>query len=524
VRHPDRHPSLVPSVAMRLTPLRLLALATLLRLAVAAWLPLGIDESYAVVVSRTLTLSYFDHPPAVFWLTYLATTLGGESAIAVRWPFVALFAATCWMLFRLTARLFGERAGFWALCSAQLIPVFSLSSGSWALPDGPLLAASVAAALALTHAIPLRGVEGEPLRTHVGWAPWIALGLALGAAGLSKYHAVLLGLGIAGFLVTDVEARQWLRRPQPWVALLIAVVCAAPVLLWNAQHDWVSFRFQGTRASGGGGAITALLQNLAGQAGYVLPWFWAPLILLLFRALRTGPRDRFTWYCCCLGALPVLLFTMVSLGGRPGLPHWPAPGFFMLLPLLGAAIARWEQRSPTRAIARMRGAAAVFVLLVSLVASHAATGWLAAFVPSLRRRDPAFELLEYRTLRDTLTGMRLLPRASYVATTDWLRGAKVGYALGPIVPILVLNDDARHFAFSVDASPLIGRNGVLLVKRDASLSEAEMWHTTEPYLTMFDTIRYVRTVPVLRGADTALSVGVFETINLRQAYRRSTVR
>jgi hypothetical protein len=45
------------------TAARTIVIATLLRLLIAAVLPLGIDESYAVVVSRRLTLSYFDHPP-----------------------------------------------------------------------------------------------------------------------------------------------------------------------------------------------------------------------------------------------------------------------------------------------------------------------------------------------------------------------------------------------------------------------------------------------------------------------------
>jgi 4-amino-4-deoxy-L-arabinose transferase-like glycosyltransferase len=509
------------------TAVRIIVIATLLRLLVAAALPLGIDESYAVVVSRRLTLSYFDHPPAVFWLTHLAAQLGGESPFAVRWPFVALFAVTSWVLFRLASRLFGTRAALWTVIAAQLIPVFSLSSGSWTLPDGPLLFASVAAALALTYAVPLvsahTGVT-DPPRLHADALPhssanlaWVALGLALGLAGLSKYHAVLLGVGVAAFLLTDATARHWLTRPQPYLALLIAVVCVTPVIVWNAQHDWISFRFQAGRASGGGGALTALLQNLAGQAGYIFPWFWIPLIVLLVRGIRRGPVDRATWICCCLGALPVVVFTLASLGGRPGLPHWPAPGFFLLLPLLGAAIARWEVRRGARVARRMRTAAIVYVALLSVVVSHAATGWVANVVPSLRRRDPAFELLEYRTLRDTLTTSGLLRPARYIATTDWIRGSKIGYALGAALPTLVLNADARHFPFASNVRELNGADGLLLLKLDSPGSPAEMWHAVEPLLSVFDTVRFERTIPVLRGADTALTVGVFVTRGLRAA-------
>jgi Dolichyl-phosphate-mannose-protein mannosyltransferase len=487
--------------------LRLIGVATALRLAAAAILPLGVDESYAVVVSRTPSLSYFDHPPAVFWLARAAGALGGESPIALRWPFVMLFALTSWLLYRLTARLFSPRAGFWAVVAAQCIPVFSLSSGSWVLPDGPLLCASVAAALALSVAAEVPTAAS----THPtpGWTVWLLLGMALGVAGLSKYHAALFGAGAIIFVLTDATARRTLARPQPYVAVAIAACCVAPVFIWNAAHDWASFRFQAGRAASQGSMITALLQNLAGQAGYILPWFWGTLVVLLARGLRGGPRHRAVWFCCCLGALPVFVFTLASLGGRAGLPHWPAPGFFMLLPLLGAAIARWEERAPAVAMRRMRLAAGVFVGLVVIVVSHASTGWVARLVPSLHRRDPAFELLTYRSLQDTLRVGGTLSRARYVATTDWMRGAKIGYALGPDVAMMVLNPDARHFRYVVDTAALTGADGLVLMPVRMPLDTAAMRESIAPYQENFDALRFVRTIPVLRGADTAITVALF---------------
>ena len=504
--------------------IRIIGIATGLRLAVAALLAFGLDESYTAVVARGLSLSYFDHPPAVFWLAHAAAAIGGESPLAMRWPFVMLFAITSWLLFQLTSRLFNSRAGVWAVLAAQLIPVFSLSAGSWVLPDGPLLCASIGAALALSYAVPVAAAR-EPDETRPGtWVSWIALGVTLGCAGLSKYHAALLGAGVATFMVTDASARRWLTRPQPYVAVLIAMASVIPVFVWNAQHDWISFRFQAGRATGGGSPITALLQNIAGQAGYLLPWFWMPLAVLLFRGLRTGPRDRATWLCCCLGVAPVVVFTLASLGGRPGLPHWPAPGFFMLLPLLGAAIARWEVRAAVTAHRRMRAAGLVYVALLTIVVTHAATGWMALLVPTLHRADPAFELLEYRSLRDTLMAHGILQPATFVATTDWIRGAKIGYALGPARPVLLLNDDARHFPFTVDLRPIIGTDGVLLTKLARNETEVEMWIAAQPYLALFDTLRFEGTVPVLRGADTALTVGVFRAKGLRQGWPAAPVR
>ncbi len=501
--------------------IRVILLATALRLLIAAVLPLGVDESYAAVVSRTLSLSYFDHPPAVFWITHAAATLGGESPLALRWPFVLLFALTSWLLFRLAARLFGERAGLWALISAQIIPVFSLSGGGWVLPDGPLLCASVAAALALAWAVPVPETADNEVKTKA-WQHWLLVGIALGLAGLSKYHTALLGAGMLAFMASDARARRWFTRVEPYAALLLAGLCVLPVFIWNAQHDWISFRFQGARANGAGNPLNSLLQNIAGQAGYLLPWFWVPLVLLLVRGIRTGPRDRAVWFCICLGAPPVLVFTLASLGGRAGLPHWPAPGYFLLLPLLGAAIARWERRRPAIARRRMTAAAGVYAALVTVVVTHAATGWVATLVPSLRARDPAFELLEYRSLRDTLTATGLLQPAQFIASTDWLRGSKIGYALGAGHPLLVFNDDMRHFAFATDVAPLLGNDGVVLMKVPPTMPADSVRASAIAYAPLFDSLRFVRTVPVLRGADTALTLGVFSGTRLRRAWQAPT--
>jgi hypothetical protein len=49
----------------------LLILVTLAaRLLFAALLELGIDESYMVAAGRTLQLSYFDHPPIAWWMSW----------------------------------------------------------------------------------------------------------------------------------------------------------------------------------------------------------------------------------------------------------------------------------------------------------------------------------------------------------------------------------------------------------------------------------------------------------------------
>src|SRR5881394_1337698 len=65
------------------------------RVVLAAVLGLGVDESYEVVMSRVVSLGYFDHPPLSFWIPALAARLtGSEHRVLLRVPFILLFAAT----------------------------------------------------------------------------------------------------------------------------------------------------------------------------------------------------------------------------------------------------------------------------------------------------------------------------------------------------------------------------------------------------------------------------------------------
>ena len=485
------------------------------RVILAATIGLGVDESYEVVVSRALSWGYLDHPPLSFWMASVVAKLAhSENRVLLRLPFILTFAGTTWLMWKLTARLYGERAGMFAALLLNLAPVFSLSTGGWILPDGPLDCAMVAAALGLTHVL----LEPNP-KHALRW--WLLAGAATGIALLSKYHGAFLLLGTTAFVITRREARAWLKRPEPYVAAIVALAFFAPVVFWNAQHGWVSFRFQGGRAiPTHGNHLTSLLQNLAGQAGYLLPWIWVPLVYQAYRALRAGPRDGARWLLLCLGAGPVVAFTLISLGGNPGLPHWPAPGYLLLLPLVGDAAARRESRGSRERVQLRRGlvaAAIAFVALTAIAASDVATGWMARAEPSwFTRGDPSLEAYDWSDLRPELLARGLLANARpVVAGTHWIEAAKIGYAMGPDVPVLCLSGDPRHFYYLNPPARFIGRDVLILVRVPAG---GLTWNVRQEYAPYFAAVDSAGTVPIRRGGRVAFTVAVYRATRMRAPY------
>jgi 4-amino-4-deoxy-L-arabinose transferase-like glycosyltransferase len=434
------------------------------RLLFAAALGLGIDESYMVAAGRHLQLSYFDHPPLAWWLAWAAAHLAkSEAPIVVRLPFILLFVLTTWLMYRLTALLFDRRAGLWAAIVLNLAPVLGVTSASWVLPDGPLYAALLGAALCLAAAQAATG--------RAAWGWWLGAGIGAGLALLSKYSAALSMLGAFAFLLSEPGARRWLARPHPYVAGVVALLMFVPVLMWNARHGWVSFHFQMGRA-GGRFATFGPLMALGGAALYFLPWIWLPLVHCGFQALRRGPADAKGWLCLCLAAPPIAFFTTVALWSRV-LPHWAAPGYLLLVPLLGATLERWRRAGrPVRGW--LAATAAVVLFVTGLVASAARFDWLprAASIAALGK-DPLVAVVDWTSLDAELGARGLLDRPRLVvAAIRWLDAGKIDYALGGRVPVLCLGPDPRQYGLTAPLADYAG-DDVLIVAPGRSLVEIE---------------------------------------------------
>jgi 4-amino-4-deoxy-L-arabinose transferase-like glycosyltransferase len=471
-------------------------IAVFFRLGFAAVTGLGIDESYMVAASDHFAASYFDHPLASWWLELGARWLtGSESPIVVRTPFVVLSAVSSWLLHRLTDRLYGPRAAFWAVLAYSISPVFSLAFGSWVLPDGPLDAALLAVSYALARAV------GVPDRPAPAW--WLAAGFFAGLALLSKYSAVLTLAGALVFLLTDKAARRQLRGWRPWTGGLLAVVMFSPVVWWNLGHHWQSFSYQSSRAAGLRLNFAAPFSIWGGEALFLLPWLWLPMVSLLAAALRRGPAERRGWLLACLGVSPVVLFAVVGIWSSTKiLYHWATPGYLLLLPMLGDWAARWRWRC-----LRNTAAAASAILLASaavLIAAEEDFG----LIPNLDLlfppgKSPLLQAVDWDSLRPEI----LSRPVAAVAALRWYDAGKISYALRGKMPVTVFGPQPHQFGLSVPPASFVGKD-VLLVAMPGDASAI-----TEEYAPYFKILipagaltvthdgRVLMVIPVLLGKD-----------------------
>lgn len=484
-----------------------LMLGTAAARCVFAWaLGLGVDESYMIAAGRRFDWSYFDHPPLAWWLSRAATVVfDTEAAPVARLPFILLFALTTWLMYRLTARLFTPRAGFWAAVALNVSPVFGVTTASWVLPDGPLDCALVAFAFCFHRAL---GAD----RGRAAWIWWLAAGAMAGFAMLSKYSAGLVLIGAPPYLLSRAAGRRWLVRAEPWVAGLLALALFSPVVIWNAKHGWASFAFQSGRA----GATAkfhpwAPLVTLGGESLFLLPWIGLALLWLFVRALLRGPREPRGWMLACLAAGPVIAFALVaSWAGNRMLFHWAAPGYLMLFPVLGAWLADTGPAWPRRGLV---ASAVLIAVMVLAGGAQARWNWWAALVGDFAPgKDPFLEALDWTDLGPQLSARGLDgPDGPVIAGIRWHDAGKLGYALGRDRPVICLGDDPRQFGVTSPAAAQAGRDVLILAPRGT------LARIRDGYGRWFEGVEEVAPFEIRHAGRPALVIPAFLARGLRVA-------
>jgi 4-amino-4-deoxy-L-arabinose transferase-like glycosyltransferase len=366
--------------------------STILRAIIAETTGLTDTEAYYAGWARAPALSYYDHPPLVAWTTWLVGHIAGSltEAATVRMGPVLYATAFYVLLYRLGARLFSPRAGYFAVTLVTLIPVFFFTG--FLLNPEALLAPLWTLFLLLL--LDLRD-KGEP------WRP-IVLGAVVGVAFLAKYTAVLAVPVTLLYVSASRDARPWLRRPSFYVGGLVALAISIPVLVWNALREWPSLQLHlSERMEVGAGESLAHALWRVGSAQLL---YFQPLILpalgvvLGYTAVRSRKDARYRFLLAA--SLPVLGFLLTMMvRAADSEPHWTMMGYMPLAIAAGGLLDESEGslRRVTHAI--YRGALLLSVLGLSLYAAHAYSLGIAKKLVHDAAADPVNETVGWDRVR-----------------------------------------------------------------------------------------------------------------------------
>jgi dolichol-phosphate mannosyltransferase len=365
------------SVRLRIAAVGLACFSILLRLVYLGLPELMEQEAYYWNYSNHFALSYLDHPPMAATLIWIGTTIFGTNEFAVRIASFFCWFVTAYFCCRLASEVFGRSAAIGVLALVAWLP-FYFGAGMIMTPDAPLLASWSALLYFLYRAL----IEGD------GRA-WYGVGVSLGLGMISKYTIVLLGPAILCFMLFDRKSRAWFLRPAPYRAVLIALIIFLPVIVWNFQHEWASFLFQGERRVSGKMFFTT--HRLAGYILLILtPAGVIGLFYFLFRGNRffNGAADNDNLYNSRAGinrtygflllmiVFPLLVFLSFSFTREVKL-NWTAPLWLALLPFLGCTLmmgaSGYAENSILRLIKRLWMPTILTIALGFSIAMHYVT-------------------------------------------------------------------------------------------------------------------------------------------------------
>jgi 4-amino-4-deoxy-L-arabinose transferase-like glycosyltransferase len=362
-----------------------IAAMTVLRGIVAMTTGLSDTEAYYAEWARFPSLSYYDHPPLVAWTTWLATRLLAAGPGVARLGPVLYSAAFDALLYRLAARLFSPRAGFFAVVLVSAVPAFFFT-GFLLNPEGLLAPLWI---LFLLLLLDLRERDES-------WRP-LAMGAVVGVAFLAKYTAIIAVPVAFLYLAGSGRTRRWLRRPAFYFAGLVALGIAAPVLVWNSRNQWPSLHLHLSERMGrppGEGLVQATWR--VGGAQFLL---FQPLILLAllsvlaYAVLQSRRDERYRFLATAsLPALGFLLTMMLRAGDSE--PHWTMVAYMPLL--VGAGGLLDESSGPLRRFVHgyFRAALSLSAVVAALYVIHLGSPVLARAMPSYNpNADPISETL-----------------------------------------------------------------------------------------------------------------------------------
>ena len=216
----------------------LFTLFIFIKLALIKYTPLINDEAYTLTISRYFSLSYFDHPPLMSWISYFFHFFEAQEAYSFRIPHIIFGTLTSLFLFKIGSLIYSRQTGVFAAILYFISPFFFFSGGFFVVPDS-LLNFSVAGATFFAIKI-IFGNENKKYS-------WFALGLLLAIGFLSKYQSYLFAIAL--FITFIIWKKEAFLNPNFYISFIISVCGLLPVIIWNIENNFDSFNFHQARSS-----------------------------------------------------------------------------------------------------------------------------------------------------------------------------------------------------------------------------------------------------------------------------------
>jgi len=448
-------PTAPPSRWLLVLTILVVVAFTVLRVVAAATLDLRSDEAYYWTWSHQWVLSFLDQPPMVAWFERAGQLVFGDTAFGARFAQLAALP----LIQLLLADIARRRARSWNAALFVVLAIeCALDYGLFVIviePSTPLLLFTSIMLWSLCRL-------DETMDSH--W--WMAIGVAGGLALLSKFTIVMLAPAVLSFLVLAPKHRHWLVTPWPYLACLIAAVVFSPVLIWNAQHGWVSFTYQsvrlGTGQQGGFGDLSRfVIYELLFVGAVLLPATIIGGVALLTRAIHR--QLAFEGAIAVAFLVPIAFFGLRSLTLQIN-QSWA--WFLWPIGILALALVLPWHSAPRRVATLVAAIAVTGIPVVAALLYHATfdrSVWFGA-------GDPFGQDAGYGEMANDVLSLARSGDIAWIATTDYRTYGELQWHIGGSIPVVQVNERSRFLDFAPQDIGAPGGKVLYVHRPDAAIA------------------------------------------------------
>ncbi len=403
------------------------------KIAIISHIPLINDEAYTLTISKYFSLSYFDHPPLMMWVSYFLHYLETDSLYLFRIPFILFGLFTSFFLYKIAAIIYSKETGTIAALLYFISPFFFFSGGLFIVPDA-LLNLSVAGTTYLAIKIIFENKNKAYL--------WFLLGVFLSIAFLSKYQSYLYGLSL--FATFIVWKRDAFFNYGFYMALFISICGLLPVVLWNMENGFASFHFHHNRGAFSFNLLH-IINSLLAQLLFILP---TTVILIALGVANFIKRPSSRESFLAVLALPtILIFNAVIMGSENSFAHWSMMGWMLLIPIASYRLVLLKSNTANFLALKTLNILLIYCLIL-IILIHSKTGILTkTYGQNIPYWDNTRELLDWKTISDVLEKNLKENELKSLSTLDWYDSGQLASAFNYEYSVGVIGSNSHHFKF-----------------------------------------------------------------------------
>ena len=296
---------------IKFNPGYFIVLYTLLNFVQIFFTELTSDEAYYWFYSLNIDWGHYDHPPVIGVLTFLGRLLS-DTEFGIRVVHTLTISVGLIFLFKMIP----DEQKFIAGIIVLAMPLFNYISFIL-FPDTALVGISAILIYAYRQFLSKNDLQSALL-----------LGLLLGGALLCKYHAVLIPFFI---VLSNVRL---LKNRLFYVSVFFAFLIFIPHLIWQYNHDFVTFRYHLTG------------RNTAFKPDYFFEYIANQVVVIgigiLFIPFIFKPTDPFEKSLKYITVGTFIFFALSSIKGYVHL-HWTS---IALVPIILMTSRFYSSRTP----------------------------------------------------------------------------------------------------------------------------------------------------------------------------------